>query len=89
MRLHSEDGKQLLEDSAYEKLKCKPTTTVKTKISSALKELEHKGCLSNKQRLFYSPSFSVTPQIYELPKIHNEAPVSDQSSSPLDRPPTN
>ena len=48
----------LLEDPAYKKMKCNPTTRVETRISSALKELEQKGYLSNKQPLSLSPSFS-------------------------------
>ena len=33
----------LLEDSAYRRLKCDPTTKVEARIASALKELEQKG----------------------------------------------
>ena len=62
----------LLEDPAYKKLKRDLTTKVETRISSALKELERKGHLSNKQRLSLSPSFSSAPRIYGLPKIHKE-----------------
>ena len=53
----------LLEDSAYRRLKYDPTTKVEARIASALKELEQKGHLSTKQRLFLT-------QIYGLPKVH-------------------
>ena len=69
---HTAKMEDLLEDPAYKKMKRNPTTRVETRISSALKELEQKGYLSNKQRLSLSPSFSTAPQIYGLPKIHKE-----------------
>ena len=62
----------LLEDSAYRRLKHDPTTKVETRIALALKELEQKGHLSTKQRLFLAPSFTSAPQIYGLPKVHKE-----------------
>ena len=42
------------------------------RIVSALKELEQKGHLSTKQRLFLVHSFTPAPQIYGLPKVHKE-----------------
>ena len=67
----------LLEDSAYRRLKCEPTTKVEARIASALKELKQKGSksiqhLSSKQCLFLAPSFTSAPQIYGLLKVHKE-----------------
>ena len=62
----------LLEVPTYKKLKRKPTTGVKTRISSALKELGQKDYLSNKQHQSLFPSFSTAPQIQNLPNIHKE-----------------
>ena len=77
----------LLGDPAYKKLKRNPTTKVEAQISAALKELEQKGCLTN--NLFFSPSFSSTPQIYGLPKIHKEGiplrPIVSAIGSPTHR----
>ena len=72
----------LLEDSAYRRLKYDPTTKVEARITSALKELEQKGHLSTKQRLFLT-------QIYGLPKVHKEGTPCDQSCLPSALPHTN
>ena len=72
----------LLEDSAYRRLKYDPTTKVEARITSALKELEQKGHLSTKQRLFLT-------QIYVLPKVHKEGTPCDQSCLPSALPHTN
>ena len=45
---------------------------MEVRIASALKELEQKGHLSTKQRLFLAPSFTSAPQIYGLLKVHKE-----------------
>ena len=62
----------LLEGPAYKKLLHNPTIRMEKRISSALKELEQKGHLSNKQCPAFSPSFSSAPQIYGLPIIHKQ-----------------
>ena len=64
----------LLEDDAYRKVTRDPTSRMEKRISTALKDCEHKGYITTKQRMHLahqviSPS---PPQIYGLPKVHKE-----------------
>ena len=62
----------LLQDRAYRKVQRNPTSRVEAKISTALKECEHKGHITSKKRLTLAHQFSSPPQVYGLPKIHKE-----------------
>lgn len=62
----------LLEDETYIRLKNAPTFRVESKVNQALKTLENKGLISNKERKSLSPQCSTSPQIYGLPKVHKE-----------------
>ena len=63
---------QMLEDDTYRVLKKDPTAKVEARVTRALKELERKGCISEKERKHLSLQCSTPPQIYGLPKIHKD-----------------
>lgn len=62
----------LLEDVAWKKVKCDPTTKTEKKISTTLKQCEEKGYITSKHRMHLTHQVSSTPQIYGLPKVHKE-----------------
>ena len=62
----------LLNDDAYKKVKRDLMSKTETRIYTALKECERKGHITTKQRLYLAHQFSSPPQIYGLPKIHEE-----------------
>ena len=62
----------LLDDQTYAKLKKDPTSRIERRISNELKEFEKSEEITNSVRLRMTPSFSHPPQIYGLPKIHEE-----------------
>ena len=55
-----------------EKLKKDPTTKIETKDSNALKKLEERGFITNKQQLALKPNHLTPQQIYGLPKVNKE-----------------
>ena len=59
----------LLEDEAYKKVTCDPTSRMKKRISTALNDCEQKGYITTKQRMHLAHQFSSSPQIYGLPKV--------------------
>ena len=59
----------MLECGTYTKLKKDLTTTVEIKINKALRLLQH---MWDEERNYLSPRYSIPPQIYGLPKIHND-----------------
>ena len=72
----------LLEDRAYRKVQQSPMSRVEAKVSTTLKECEHKGHITSKKCLTLAHQFSSPPQIYGLPKIHKEGIPSTQSWQP-------
>ena len=62
----------LLKDGAHEKLKKDLTNRIETKVSNALKKLEERGYIDNKQRAALTPRHSAPPQVYGLPKVHKK-----------------
>lgn len=63
---------RILEDDTYRLLKEDPTSKLGIKAIRALKELERKGYISNKERKYHSPQCSTPPQIYGLPKTNKD-----------------
>ena len=62
----------LMKDGAHEKLKKDLTNRIETKVSNALKKLEERGYIDNKQQPALTPCHSAPPQIHGLPKVHKE-----------------
>ena len=63
---------QMLEDTAYTKLKKDPTIKIETRVRKELRSLEDGGYISSKERKYLTPQCSNPPQIYGLPKIHKD-----------------
>ena len=61
----------LLKDACYRQLKSNPTTKGREKVADALKEVKSRGSLFNAQRKSLVNNYSSPPQLYGLPKIHN------------------
>ena len=78
---------RLLEDETYRTLKMDPTSKVEKKITKALKQLESKGYISDKERRYLSPQCSSLLQIYGFLKVHKEGmpfrPIVSAIGSPL------
>ena len=86
---YTEKMNQMLEGETYKAITKDPTTRVETKITTALKQLEKRGYISEKERKYLSPQCSNPPQIYGLPKIHKEGlplrPIVSAIGSPTYR----
>ena len=68
--VYKEKLKNTVDESTYKKLCRDPTTRVERSVADAAKELHRKGQISDKLKNQLNPSYSNTPQMCGLPKLH-------------------
>ena len=62
----------ILDDSTYTRLKKDPTKKVERRVNEELRHLEHTEEINSQTRSRLAPNFTLSPQVYGLPKIHKE-----------------